>query len=424
MARHLQGEKARGGGGSDELANKEGRGGFSSPLVKVAIWSIALGVAVMVVSVCVLRGFQGEIRRKAVGFGSHIVVKSYNMGKTYDETPVDMRRQEVKRIASTPGVKNVGFFAVKGGMVKTDDQIEGIVLKGVGEGFDTTFFGECLQEGRLFEQSNNNTTSNIEGTSNTPEAIVSRLLADRLEIGVGDKLRVYFWQGESYRARVLQVSGIYSTDLSDFDKHVVVCDLGVVQRLNNWEDFQAGGYEITVEDFNHLDEVVAALIGQLGYDLTLTTIVDEYPALFAWLDLLDSNVVLIIAIMLLVCAVSVVSALLIFIFEKGSTIGVLKALGTDNGSIRRMFVLKGGIISLKGVLAGVAVSVALCGAQKWQGLVKLDPAYYAMSTVPVELNGWTVVAVALGTMAVCIIAMLLPAAYVARIEPARSIRFE
>ena len=402
MARHLQGEKARGGGGSDELANKEGRGGFSSPLVKVAIWSIALGVAVMVVSVCVLRGFQGEIRRKAVGFGSHVVVKSYNMGKTYDETPVDMR----------------------GGMVKTDDQIEGIVLKGVGEGFDTTFFGECLQEGRLFEQSNNNTTSNIEGTSNTPEAIVSRLLADRLEIGVGDKLRVYFWQGESYRARVLQVSGIYSTDLSDFDKHVVVCDLGVVQRLNNWEDFQAGGYEITVEDFNHLDEVVAALIGQLGYDLTLTTIVDEYPALFAWLDLLDSNVVLIIAIMLLVCAVSVVSALLIFIFEKGSTIGVLKALGTDNGSIRRMFVLKGGIISLKGVLAGVAVSVALCGAQKWLGLVKLDPAYYAMSTVPVELNGWTVVAVALGTMAVCIIAMLLPAAYVARIEPARSIRFE
>ena len=388
MARHLQGEKARGGGGSDELANKDGRGGFSSPLVKVAIWSIALGVAVMVVSVCVLRGFQGEIRRKAVGFGSHIVVKSYNMGKTYDETPVDMRRQEEKRIASTPGVKNVGFFAVKGGMVKTDDQIEGIVLKGVGEGFDTTFFGECLQEGRLFEQSNNNTTSNIEGTSNTPEAIVSRLLADRLEIGVGDKLRVYFWQGESYRARVLQVSGIYSTDLSDFDKHVVVCDLGVVQRLNNWEDFQAGGYEITVEDFNHLD------------------------------------VVLIIAIMLLVCAVSVVSALLIFIFEKGSTIGVLKALGTDNGSIRRMFVLKGGIISLKGVLAGVAVSVALCGAQKWQGLVKLDPAYYAMSTVPVELNGWTVVAVALGTMAVCIIAMLLPAAYVARIEPARSIRFE
>ena len=161
MARHLQGEKARGGGGSDELANKEGRGGFSSPLVKVAIWSIALGVAVMVVSVCVLRGFQGEIRRKAVGFGSHVVVKSYNMGKTYDETPVDIRRQEVKRIASTPGVKNVGFFAVKGGMVKTDDQIEGIVLKGVGEGFDTTFFGECLQEGRLFEQGNNNTTSNI-----------------------------------------------------------------------------------------------------------------------------------------------------------------------------------------------------------------------------------------------------------------------
>ena len=414
-ARRLQGQKARAGQDAPTMEGKSDRGGFAAPLVNIAVWSIALGVAVMVVSVCVLRGFQGEIRRKAVGFGSHIVVSSYAMGNTYEETPVDMRRDEVERIRNTKGVRHVQFFATKGGMVKTEDQIEGVLLRGVDRGYDSSFFGECLVEGRLFS---------FPDSGAGREVIVSRRLADRLCLKVGDKLRTYFWQGESYRARAFVVSGIYSTDMADFDEHYVVGDLRQVQQLNGWEEWHAGGYEVLVDDFGKVGEVGERLQEKLGYDLTMTTIVEQNAALFAWLDLLDGNVVLIIAVMMLVCVVSVVSALLIFIFEKTSTIGVLKALGATGKSIGKIFVLKGAVIALKGIVAGEALAVGLCLLQQKTGWIKLDPESYAMATVPIELTGTTVVAVAAGTLVVCVVAMLLPAAYIAGVEPAKTIRFD
>jgi lipoprotein-releasing system permease protein len=411
-ARKLQGQKARSG---QEAPTADSRGGFAAPLVNVAMWSIALGVAVMVISVCVLRGFQGEIRRKAVGFGSHIMVKSYAMGNTYEDVPVDTRREEVDRIRHTEGVRHVQFYATKGGMVKTDDQIEGVLLRGVDRGYDSSFFAECMVEGRLFHLPDSGTGR---------EVIVSKRLAERLKIGVGDKLRTYFWQGETYRARAFEVSGIYSTDLADFDAHYVVGDLRQVQQLNGWEQWQAGGYEVLVDDFGKLADVGQRLKDQLGYDLTITTIIDQNAALFAWLDLLDSNVVLIIAVMMMVCVVSVISALLIFIFEKTSTIGVLKALGATGSTIGKIFVLKGAVIALKGIAIGEALAMGLCALQQHTGWVRLDPESYAMTTVPVALTGGTAVAVAIGTLAVCVLAMLIPAAYIASVEPAKTIRFD
>lgn len=416
VAKRLRGKERR----ADHVpATEKGRdsraSAYSRPLVNIAVWSVALGVLVMIVSVCVLRGFQGEIRRKAVGFGSHIVVKLYSMGNTYEEVPVDVRRAEVERIRNTEGVRHVQFFADKGGMVKTADQIHGIVLKGLDRGYDSTFFAGCMVEGRLFALPDS-------GAGN--EVIVSRTLADRLEVEVGDKLRTYFWQGESYRARAFVVSGIYNTDLADFDLHYVVGDLRQVRNLNGWDNWQAAGYEVLVDNFGRLDEVVQRLQEKMGYDLTLTTIVDQNPALFAWLDLLDSNVVLIIAVMMLVCAVSVVSALLIFIFENTSTIGVLKTLGANNRSIRRIFVMRGATTALKGIAIGGTLAVVLCAVQKYTGLIHLNPESYAMSTVPIELSAWTVAAVAAGTLGVCILAMLIPATYISSVEPAKSIKFD
>ena len=416
VASRLRGRERQGNAVAGSL-NGESRGGsgYAAPLVNIAVWSVALGVLVMLVSVCVLRGFQGEIRRKAVGFGSHIVVKPYAMGNTYEEVPVDVRRAEVEAIRHTEGVRHVQFFADKGGMVKTDDQIHGIVLKGLERGYDSSFFAGCLVEGRLFALPDS-------GAGN--EVIVSRSLADRLELEVGDKLRTYFWQGDNYRARALSISGIYNTDLADFDLHYVVGDLRQVRGLNGWEDWQAAGYEVLVEDFGRLDEVVHRLQERLGYDLTVTTIVDQNPALFAWLDLLDGNVVLIIAVMMLVCAVSVVSALLIFIFENISTIGVLKTLGADNRSIRTIFVTRGAVTALKGIAIGGTLAVVLCAVQKATGIIRLNPESYAMSTVPIELGVGTVAAVAAGTLAVCVLAMLIPATYISSVEPAKSIKFD
>jgi len=414
-ARRLQGQKARAGQDAPAADGRSDRGGMAAPVVNIAMWSIALGVAVMVLSVCVLRGFQGEIRRKAVGFGSHIVVQSYAMGNTYEETPVDMRREEVDRIRNTHGVRHIQFYATKGGMVKTENQIEGVLLRGVERGYDSSFFAECLVEGTLFH---------LPDSGAGREVIVSKRLAERLQIGVGDKLRTYFWQGDSPRARAFTVSGIYSTDLADFDNHYVVGDLRQVQQLNGWEVWQAGGYEVLVDDFDQIDNVAQRLKEQLGYDLTLTTIVQQNAALFAWLDLLDSNVVLIIAVMMMVCAVSVISALLIFLFEKTSTIGILKAMGATGSTIRKIFVLKGSVTALKGIAIGEALAVLLCLAQQQWGWVRLDPESYAMATVPVALTAGTAIAVALGTLAVCVLAMLLPAAYIAGVEPAKTIRFD
>ena len=384
-------------------------------MVSIATYSIALGVLVMVMAVSILRGFQGEIRQKVVGFGSHMVVTSYAMGNTYEETPIGTDRPEVERIRQTPGVKHLNFFANKGGMIKTEEQIHGIMFKGVDSGYDSTFFAANMVEGRLFGFPDDKAGN---------EVIISQTVANKLNIGIGDKVRTYFWQGESYRARAFEVCGIYNTDLTDFDEHYLVGDLRQVQRLNDWDSTTVGGYEVLVDDFRHLEEVGNAVLAQLGYDLTMHTIVEQNPAMFAWLDLLDSNIVLIIIIMMMVCTVAIVSALLIMIFEKTSTIGLLKAIGSDNRSVRRIFLYKCATIIAKGIVLGDAVAWLLGWLQTRFHLVKLDSASYMMENVPIDLSPMTFIAISVGSLAVCLLALLIPTAYISHIEPAKTIKFD
>ena len=390
-------------------------GTYAGPLVSIATYSIALGVLVMVMSVCILRGFQGQIRQKVVGFGSHIVVTTYATGNAYEETPISTLRPEVSRIRNTPGVRHLSFFANKGAMIKTEDQIHGIIFKGVDSGYDSSFFAANLVEGRLF---------NFPVDKPSNQVIISQTVANKLHLTVGDKLRTYFWQNDNYRARAFQVSGIYSTDLSEFDEHYVVGDLRQVQNLNDWDSTQVAGYEILVDDFKHLDPIADNVIQQLGYDLTLATIVQQNPALFSWLDLLDSNIALIIAIMMLVCTVSIISALLIMIFEKTSTIGVLKALGATDSSVRKIFLLKSASIIDKGIVLGDALALLLGWIQHHYHIVHLDSASYSMDTVPIDLNPWIFIAISTATLAICLLALLLPTAYISRIEPAKTIKFD
>ncbi|MBR3987052.1 MAG: ABC transporter permease [Bacteroidales bacterium] len=390
-------------------------GTYAGPLVSIATYSIALGVLVMVMSVCILRGFQGQIRQKVVGFGSHIVVTTYATGNAYEETPISTLRPEVSRIRNTPGIRHLSFFANKGAMIKTEDQIHGIIFKGVDSGYDSTFFASNLVEGKLF---------NFPVDKPSNQVIISQTVANKLHLTVGDKLRTYFWQNDNYRARAFQVSGIYSTDLSEFDEHYVVGDLRQVQNLNDWDSTQVAGYEILVDDFKHLDPIADNVIQQLGYDLTLATIVQQNPALFSWLDLLDSNIALIIAIMMLVCTVSIISALLIMIFEKTSTIGVLKALGATDRSVRKIFLLKSASIIGKGIVLGDALALLLGWIQHHYHIVHLDSTSYSMDTVPIDLNPWIFIAISTATLAICLLALLLPTAYISRIEPAKTIKFD
>ena len=412
--------------------SKDG-GGFSGPLSVIAVASIALGVVVMVMAVSILRGFQGEIAGKVVGFGSHLTVSNYAINPSYQENPVTLDNALAHDLRSLKGVKHLQSFATKGGMVKTKEQIYGIMLRGLSDDYDTSFFAECLVEGKLprfSEYSDSSKPSN--------DVLISSTIANKLNLNVGDKLRTYFWQGGTagsnavaggtYRSRAFAISGIYNTDLPEVDELYVIGDLRQVQKLNDWSADEVGGYELLVDNFDQLEEMrtqaLSLLTNHNRYDLTVHTIKEAYPALFAWLDLLNSNITLILIIMSIVCAVAIVSALLIMIFEKSRTIGVLKALGASNASVRRIFILKASRLILQGIAIGIAVSGALCFVQaKWE-VVKLNAESYHMSHVPVDTDPWIFVIISVSSAAVCLLALLLPAAYISRISPAKTIKTE
>lgn len=402
--------------------SKDG-GGFSGPLSVIAVASIALGVVVMVMAVSILRGFQGEIAGKVVGFGSHLTVSNYAINPSYQENPVTLDNALAHDLRSLKGVKHLQSFATKGGMVKTKEQIYGILLRGLSDDYDTSFFAECLVEGKLprfSEYSDSSKPSN--------DVLISSTIANKLNLNVGDKLRTYFWQDQGYRSRAFAISGIYNTDLPEVDELYVIGDLRQVQKLNDWSADEVGGYELLVDNFDQLEEMrtqaLSLLTNHNRYDLTVHTIKEAYPALFAWLDLLNSNITLILIIMSIVCAVAIVSALLIMIFEKSRTIGVLKALGASNASVRRIFILKASRLILQGIAIGIAVSGALCFVQaKWE-VVKLNAESYHMSHVPVDTDPWIFVIISVSSAAVCLLALLLPAAYISRISPAKTIKTE
>ncbi len=394
-------------------------GGFSGPLSSIAVVGIALGVVVMVMAVSILRGFQDDISGKVAGFGSHMTVTSFAPSEAYADNPVAVDSSLLEALRSVPGVRHVQCFATKGGMVKTDEQIYGILFRGLDSGYDTSFYHSCLVEGRLPVVGTQDSTS---AASN--DVLISTTIGSKLSLKVGDKMRTYFWSGDNYRSRAFTVCGIYNTDLAEMDELYVVGDLRQVQRIEGWGDSLVGGYELLVSDFDNLDATAYRVAGVLPYDLQLRTIVEQHPALFSWLDLLNANIALILTIMCLVSAVAIVSALLIMIFEKSATIGLLKALGACNAAVRRIFMLKAAGLIATGVAIGDGVALALSVAQSRWHLLTLDPESYSMAYVPVEIDPWVYVAVSLGTLAVCVAALLLPAAHISRVSPAKTMRVE
>ncbi|MBQ8046098.1 MAG: ABC transporter permease, partial [Bacteroidales bacterium] len=280
---------------------------------------------------------------------------------------------------------------------------------------DSLFFKENLLEGRLFR---------FDDSVASNEIIISKTLADKLMFNLGDKVRAYFWQDNNYRARAFKIVGIYSTDLVEFDEVFIVGDIRTVQKLNNWNSNQVGGYEILVDDFENLPSYASLIYDMLDYDLTLSTVKEENPVLFSWLDLLNTNIILILSVMSVVCMVSIVSALLIMIFEKTSMIGLLKTLGATNASIRKIFIYKSISIIGKGLVIGNIVALALCFLQSKYNIVTLDSESYSMSFVPVDINLWIFVLVSIGTMVACLLALLIPTGFIAKISPAKTIRVE
>ena len=404
-----------------QTKEKEGDRNVSKPAVRIAMVGIAIGLAVMILSVAVVVGFKHEVRDKVIGLGADILVTSLDVVQSYQVTPVVGDDSLISALGKMPGVKHVQRYATKPGMIMTSDNFQGIVLKGIGQEYDTTFLHRHLQEGHI-PAFTDSVSSN--------QVLVSKTIADRLGVRVGDKLYTYYLEN-NIRARRLTVAGIYQTNFSSYDDLFLLTDLRTVERLNNWEPGQVGGLEIQVTDYDLLDETNGYILSSLdkktdkyGGRYYAQTIEEVYPQIFAWLDLLDINVWVILVLMVGVAGFTMISGLLIIILERTNMIGVLKALGADNTAIRKVFLSFAVFLIRKGMLWGNVIALTCCAVQYFFRPVRLDPAVYYIDAVPMELNLWIWLLLNAGTLVVSVLMLVGPSYLISRIHPARSIRFE
>jgi len=402
--------------------SKEGEKEVSRPAVLIATWGIAVGLAVMIVAVAVVVGFKHEVRDKVVGLGSDIVITNFDAQKSYETVPIVAGDSLLLQLRQTEGVKHVQRYSTKPGMIMTEDNFLGMVLKGVGSEYDWSFLKRHLQEGEI---------PAFTDTASTNRTLLSRVIADKLNLKTGDKLYTYYIEGDHVRARRLEVAGIYQTNFSMYDDLFLITDLYTVNRLNAWKDGQVSGVEMEVTDYGRLDEIKESLrekvdmqTDRFGNTYYTRTVEEANPQIFAWLDLLDLNVWVILVLMTGVAGFTMISGLLIIILERTNMIGVLKALGADNLSIRKVFLSFSVLLIGKGMLWGNVIGLGFVAVQSLFRVFSLDPATYYVDSVPVEFNVWLWLLLNVCTLLVSVLMLVGPSYLIAHIHPAKSIRFE
>ncbi|MCX6230529.1 MAG: ABC transporter permease [Bacteroidetes bacterium] len=388
---------------------------ISQPIIRVAIVGIALGVAVMIASVAIVTGFQQKITDKVIGFGGHIQIGNFDLNNSLESHPIQKNLQLETELKGIKGIKHLQVYANKAGMIKTDDQIQGFILKGVGKDFDWSFMQQNMLEGNIIQLSDS-------GKSN--DVIISKYLADKLKLKLNDKLKTYFIGDEGLRGRPFVIKGIYETGLEEFDKKIVFADIGHIQKLNQWESNQVDGYEVLIDDIDQMKIIDDEVYKTIGYNLNARTIKELHPEIFDWLGLTNMNVIVIIVIITLISSVTMISTLLIMILEKTALIGTLKAMGSNNLSIRKIFIYNALYITLRGMFWGNLIAIVLCLLQLKLGIFKLDQTSYYIKTVPINLNLWHLLLINTGTILICSLALVIPSYIVSRISPVKAIRFD
>ena len=395
----------------------------SKPAIRIAVAGVAIGLAGMIISVCVVLGFKHTIRDKVVGFGSHIQVANfYTLQSSAIDQPVAIGDSMMNVLKRTDGVKHVQRFAMKQGILKTDNDFLGVMFKGVGPEFDSTFIHKSMVEGSIPHFSDQQSTNRI---------LISKDMASKLRVKAGDRIFAYFIGEGGVRTRRFTISGVYQTNLAQYDKTTCFCDLYTARKLNAWTDDMVTGAELTVNDFKQLGTTANDIINrvnrtqdQYGNTFSSKTIRELSPQIFSWLDLLDLNVWIILAIMTAVAVVTMISGLLIIILERTTMIGVLKALGARNSTVRHTFLWFAAFIIGKGLLIGDALALVLILLQKLTGFAKLDPQTYYVDVVPVELDWTLIVALNIATMPIALFVLIAPSYLVSHIHPAKSMRYE
>ena len=400
---------------------QQGKKNVSRPAVRIATIGIALGLAVMLIAIAVVIGFKQEVRNKTIGFGGHIQITNFDNNNTYEMNPIKADNALIKKISSIEGVRHVQRFATKPGIIKTDTEFQGIVIKGIDAGFDWKFFKSNLVEGKIID---------LSGTAPVNQVVLSKYLANLLGLKLGDSFYTYFIQ-DQVRARKFKIVGIYSTNFIDYDKLFVLADMRQVQALNDWKSDSFSGLEVLISDFNQLDAISDAVydvtgnkFNKEGQTYSTQTIKQLNPQIFSWLELLDTNVWVILILMLSVAGFNMISGLLILILERTNMIGILKSLGATNWSIRKIFLYHSFFLIGKGMLWGNLIGLSLCAIQYFTGIIPLDAESYYVATVPITFNWLYILLLNAGTLFASILMMIGPSYLITKITPAKIIRYE
>ena len=393
----------------------------SRPAIRIATIGVAIGLAVMIVTVSVVLGFKHTIRDKVVGFGSHIQIQNMLTFLSTDSYPIIINDSVMHSYEQIEGVKHVERYAYSQGILKTDDDFLGVMFKGVGPEYDLNFLSKHLLEGEIPVFSD---------TTSTNKILVSKMIADKLRLKAGDRIFAYFI-GESVRTRRFTITGIYQTNMTRFDESLCFTDIRTTQKLNDWNDEQCSGAEITVKNFEQLqntaDEFIEKVNRQTDKDMNTyssQTIYEAYPQVFHWLELLDINVWIILVLMVCVAGFTMISGLLIIILERTQMIGILKAVGARNKTIRHTFLWFAAFIIGQGLIIGNLLGLGIIALQKYSGLVKLDPQTYYVSEAPMEINIPLFVLLNIATLIICVFVLIAPSYFISHIHPAKSMRYE
>ncbi len=393
---------------------KETAGSFSTIISKIAVISIALGLSVLILSFMILYGFKGEIKDKIYSFSGHLIINKYTLSTSFEETSIVVDDSLMKMLEDYPLTSRVQPFAMKAGLLKTDEEVQGVLIKGVDKSFDTTSFSKHLIKGRF---------PDFTDEKYSTEVALSNKIATYLRLGVDDEVLVYFVQNPP-RFRRLQVVGIYETGLEEFDEKMIIGDLDLVRRINNWPDSLAGGLEVFISDTDELEKAEQDLFNSVGIDLYVDKVSDRFIQIFDWLNLLNRNVVILLTIILFVSGTSIISIMLILIMERTQMIGTLKALGSSNRFIRNIFLWNGVQLLTKGLLLGNVVGISLGAIQYFLKIIPLDAANYYMSHVPIQFDFLTILWLNLSVLAMIGLTLFIPVSIISKVQPIESIRFD
>ena len=397
------------------ITTKDYKSSISTPIIKIAISAIAIGMIMMIVSVATGIGLQQKIREKVSAFNGHIIISNYDNNQSeVTLTPISKSQDFYPKFKTIPGVEHIQAIASKAGIIRTQTAFEGIIFKGVGSDYKWDNIKEYLIDGRI---------PNIKGKINE-EVVISQFIANRLNLKVGDAFNTFFMKEKGYNLRNFNIVGIFNSGFQEFDATYIIGDIRHMQRINKWTPDQIGAFEVFVDDFNAIEATGEQVYAQTASTLDSKTIIEKYSYIFEWLQLFDFNIIVILVVMILVATINMVVALLVLILERTQMIGILKALGANNWSVRKIFLYNSLYLICRGLFWGNLIGISLLLIQQQFGIIQLPPENYYVNQAPVYLNWGYIILLNVLTVSVCFLALLIPSYIITKISPVRAIRFD